>query len=311
MRKTSSLPLAEKETQPETNGTNRSLQRWLLAAGLFLDACATTHADPVPLGAAANVVVLTGSAVTFTGLTVIYSGNVGVSAGASGGSVAQQAETDLSIAFNDAAGLTPTQVLTGENLGGLTLTPGVCFFSAVSQLTGTWTPNDQGDPNAIFVFQIGSTLTTAATSSVVTVNGGPAAGSDVFWQAGSSALLGAGTAFEGNILASGSVTANAGATNFYGRLLAESGAVALDDNSLAVPPAPSAVLETSSALLLLSFVSAVLIALRPKTSESFSNQACSWLVQPLSITPHSRSTAQKSKIDLIDNYIKLSLGNKP
>ena len=150
--------------------------------------------------------------------------------------VALQAQNDLTTAYNAAAGLAPTQNLTGQDLGGLTLTPGVYFFSSSAQLTGTLTLNDLGDPNAQFVFQIGSTLTTASNSSVVTINGGSMPGCNVFWQVGSSATLGTGTAFEGHILALTSITLNTGATILDGSALARNGAVTLDTNSFVPKP---------------------------------------------------------------------------
>ena len=129
-----------------------------------------------------------------------------------------------------AAGLAPTQNLTGQNLGGLTLTPGVYSFSSSAQLTGTLTLDAQGDPNALFVFQIGSTLTTASNSSVVFINGGQ--GNNTFWQVGSSATLGTGTAFTGNILALASITLTTGANIRCGRALARNGAVTQDHNNI-------------------------------------------------------------------------------
>jgi hypothetical protein len=149
-----------------------------------------------------------------------------------GDAVAAQAQTDLTTAYNAATALAPTQVLTGQNLGGLTLLPGVYFFASTAQLTGTLTLNDLGNPNAQFVFQIASTLTTASNSSVVTINGGSMPGSDVFWQVGSSATLGTGTAFEGHILALTSITLTTGATILDGSALARNGAVSLDTNSI-------------------------------------------------------------------------------
>ena len=150
---------------------------------------------------------------------------------------AAAAQTDLTIAYNRAAGLARTQDLTGQNLGGQTLTPGVYFFSSSAQLTGKLTLNDLGDPNALFVFQIGSTLTTASNSLVVTElnsNGGSVSmpGCDVFWQVGSSATLGTTTAFEGHILALDSITLNTGATIVDGSALARTGAVTLDTNTI-------------------------------------------------------------------------------
>jgi hypothetical protein len=214
----------------------------------------------ISLGTAGNFAVLAGSTVTNTNTpTVIEGGDVGVSPGSAitgfpPGSIvppftmhaadgaALQAQNDLTTAYNAAAGLVKTQDLTGTNLGGLTLTPGVYFFSSSAQLTGMLTLNDQGDPNAQFVFQIGSTLTTASGSSVVTENGGLGSmpGCTVFWQVGSSATLGTTTAFEGHILALTSITMNTGATILDGSALARNGAVTLDDNHIinCVGPVP-------------------------------------------------------------------------
>jgi hypothetical protein len=202
----------------------------------------------IELGTAGDFAVLAGSTVTNTGPTVINGGDVGLSPGTSitgfppgtitapyttqiANSVALQAQNDLTTAYNQAAGLPVTQNLTGEDLGGLTLTPGVYFFSSSAQLTGTLTLNDQGNPNAQFVFQIGSTLTTASNSSVVTINGGSMPGCSVFWQVGSSATLGTGTAFEGHILALTSITMDTGAT-LDGSALARNGAVTLESNTI-------------------------------------------------------------------------------
>jgi hypothetical protein len=204
----------------------------------------------VPLGTATNFAVLGGSTVTNTGSTVV-TGNLGVSPGSSvtgfppglvvagaihvADAAAAQAQSDLTVAYNTAAGLPCNTDLTGQDLGGMTLTPGVYCFSTSAQLTGTVTLDFQGDPSALFVFQIGSTLTTASTSSVDVINGGGAATcpSNVFWQVGSSATLGTGTSFRGNILALTSITLNTGAT-MNGRALARNGAVTLDSNSVAL-----------------------------------------------------------------------------
>jgi hypothetical protein len=203
----------------------------------------------IDLGTAGNFAVLAGTTVTNTGPTVVNGGDVGVSPGSAitgfppgtvtppfttqaADAVALQAQNDLTTAYNAAASLAPTQNLTGQDLGGLTLLPGVYFFSSSAQLTGTLTLNDEGDPNAQFVFQIGSTITTASNSSVVTINGGSMPGCDVFWQIGSSATLGTGTAFEGHILALTSITETTGATILDGSALARNGAVTLDDNTI-------------------------------------------------------------------------------
>jgi hypothetical protein len=109
-------------------------------------------------------------------------------------------------------------------------------------LTGTVTLDAQGDPNAVFVFQVGSALTTASNSSVSVINGGQ--NCNVFWQIGSSATLGTGTRFAGNILALTSITLTTGASS-SGRTLARTGAVTMDSNVVsatcsAIPPPGSA-----------------------------------------------------------------------
>src|SRR6202022_32198 len=124
--------------------------------------------------------------------------------------VAMQAQNDLTTAYNNIAATPCTVDLTGQNLGGLTLTPGVYCFSSSAQLTGTLTLNALGNPNALFIFKIGSTLTTASSSSVQVIN--PGSDCNVFWQVGSSATLGTGTSFVGNILALSSITLTTGAT---------------------------------------------------------------------------------------------------
>ena len=111
----------------------------------------------------------------------------------------------------------------------MTLVPGTYCYSTSAQLTGTLTLDAQGDPNAVFVFQIGSTLTTASNAVVSVINGGSAC--NVFWQVGTSATLGTGTLLEGNILALTSITLNTGASA-SGRILARNGAVTLDGNTV-------------------------------------------------------------------------------
>lgn len=218
-------------------------------------ACAGTRAEAdIVLGTAGSFAVLGASTVTNTGSTTIF-GNVGVSPGTAmtgfppaivtGGTihvndgVAIQAQADATAAFIVLAGLPVTQDLTGINLGGLTLTPGVYHFSSSAQLTGTLTLNGLGQTDPLFIFQIGSTLTTASASSIVTINGADAC--DAFFQVGSSATLGTGTMFAGTIIASASDTLTTGAS-VIGRVIALNGAVTLDTNDITVCtiPAPSA-----------------------------------------------------------------------
>jgi hypothetical protein len=199
----------------------------------------------ISLGTAQSFGVLGGSAVTNTGATTV-NGNVGVSPGTAvtgfppgvitGGAihtndaVAVQAQNDLTTAYNQIAATPCTVDLTGQNLGGLTLTPGVYCFSSSAQLTGALTLDALGNPNALFLFKIGSTLTTASGSSVTVINGGSSC-NRVYWQVGSSATLGTGTSFAGDILALTSITLTTGA-NTSGRALARNGAVTLDTNNV-------------------------------------------------------------------------------
>jgi Ice-binding-like/IPTL-CTERM motif len=190
--------------------------------------------------------VLGGSTVTNTNTPTIVSGNLGVSPGSAvtgfppgivtgtihaADAVAAQAQSDLTTTYNNLASSACNTDLTGQDLGGKTLTPGVYCFSTSAQLTGTLTLDGQGNSSAVFVFKIGSTLTTASASSVVLINSASSCG--VFWQVGSSATLGTGTALAGSIVALTSITLNTGAS-LSGRALARNGAVTLDDNNVTV-----------------------------------------------------------------------------
>lgn len=188
--------------------------------------------------------VLAGAAVTNTGATNV-SGNVGVAPGLAivgfppgtttgtlepGSASALQAQTELTAAYNSAAAAACGTDLTGQNLGGLVLTPGVYCFANSAQITGNLTLDFLGNPNAVFLFQIGSTLTTASGSEVLAVNaGGSGCLQNVNFQVGSSATLGTNSNFAGNILALTSITLTTGA-DLRGRALARNGATTLDTN---------------------------------------------------------------------------------
>jgi type VI secretion system secreted protein VgrG len=156
--------------------------------------------------------------------------------------VALAAQNSVVTAWNNLTSQACTQDLTGQDLGGMTLTSGIYCFDTSAQLTGTLTLNAQGNPDAVFIFKTGSTVTTASGSSVVMTNGGSPC--NVFWQVGSSATLGTTTSFSGNILALASISMNNGAS-VNGRALARTGAVTLISNTLdasacgvPVPPEP-------------------------------------------------------------------------
>jgi hypothetical protein len=217
------------------------------AAMAVLNASAASAQSP--LGSAESFAVLGASTVTNTGATMI-TGDAGVSPGTAmtgfppgivvggtlhaGDAVAAQAHSDAVLAYAGLVALTCGTNLTGQDLGGLTLTPGVYCFDSSAQLTGTLTLDAQGNPDALFVFQIGSTLTTASASSVVVIDGGQGCiGSNVFWQVGSSATLGTDTQFAGHLLALISITVTTG-VSVSGSVMALTGAVTMDTNTISV-----------------------------------------------------------------------------
>ena len=205
------------------------------------------------LNNAGSFAVLGGATVTSTGNTVL-NGDLGVSPGTAitgftfstptpgpgivngttdaGGAFAATAQTNIVSAYNHLAGEVFTQNLTGQDLGGLTTTPGVYHFDTSAQLTGILVLDAQGDSNARFDFQIGSTLISASGAAVHLINGAQAG--NVFWQVGTSATLGVDTSFYGSILADQSITLNT-AASLIGRALAMNGAVTLDNNLIGIP----------------------------------------------------------------------------
>ncbi|MCD4713118.1 MAG: DUF3494 domain-containing protein [Clostridiales bacterium] len=192
-------------------------------------------------GTAESFAILAGSTITNTGTTTI-TGDVGLHPGTifSGqetatvigeihiaDAVALQAKNDHTSAFNDAAGRTINT--TESELGGKTLTPGVYSSATSFQITGTLTLDGQNNADSVFIFQTGSTLTTASASKIELING--ASYNNIFWQVGSSATLGTNSEFEGTILAAQSITATTGA-DIRGKLFAMGGAVTLDNNTI-------------------------------------------------------------------------------
>jgi hypothetical protein len=199
------------------------------------------------LGAAAGFVILAGSTVTNTGLTTL-TGDLGVSPGSAvtgfppgilngtqhaADPTSAAAMAALTIAYNDAAGRTLAPVSVAGNLGGMTLAPGL--YKSTSSLaisSGDLTLDAQGDANAVFIFQMASTLTATPARAVILIGGAKA--SNIFWQVGSSATLGTTTSFQGTIMADQSITLNTGAT-LTGRALARIGAVSLAGNAAVLP----------------------------------------------------------------------------
>jgi hypothetical protein len=218
----------------------------LISGGLGIP-CTTSSQASISLGAAANYAVLAGSTVANTGLTTV-DGDLGVSPGSAvtgfppgivtgtqhvADSDSAQAQLDLTIAYNAAAGRTVGAVSLTGNLGGMTLVPGL--YKSTSSLevsSGDLTLDARGDSSAVFIFQMASTLITTAGRQVILSGGAKA--SNIFWQVGSSATLGTTSVFKGTIMADQSITLTSGAT-LEGRALARIGAVTADSNSITIP----------------------------------------------------------------------------
>jgi hypothetical protein len=209
----------------------------------------TACAPIVPLGSACSFGILGGSTVTNSGVSTFVSGDIGVWPGTAitgftpsnysgtlhaGDAVAQTAQGDLTTAYNFAAAAPGGAVLPAD-IGGETLVPGVYETTSAQPSLGI-TGNLTLSGNGVYIFQIVSTLTTAANNSDVILSGG-ATSEDVFWQVGSSATLGTTTTFAGTIMAQASVSLDTGAT-LNGRALARTGAVTLLSNQVNVPPCP-------------------------------------------------------------------------
>jgi hypothetical protein len=216
----------------------------VIAAAFALSNKAMAVPTTINLGTDTSFAVLAGAGITVTGPTTITGdigtyptpsitglGNVTLNGtNHAGDAVTSQAQIDLVTAYNNAAGRPYDATYGGGfDLVGLTLDSGVYNDASSLFLSGNLTLDAQGNSDAVWIFQAGSTLITASNSTVTVINGGQA--SNVFWQVGSSATLGTYTDFVGNILASESITLNTGAT-VDGRVLAENGAVTLDSNTI-------------------------------------------------------------------------------
>jgi hypothetical protein len=240
---------------PKAFSLRRAARGGISTAVLFAGVIALPSiagAAAIDLGTAQSFVVLAGSTATNSNTSVL-NGELGVAPGnaltgfgapslitgathagdAAAADGQLDAQTAYGVAFSEP--YSPGDDLTGTDLGNRTLLPGTYHYSTSAQLTGPLTLDAQGDRAARFVIQIGTTLTTASASSVVLV--GNASACNIFWQVGSSATLGTGTAFAGNVLALTSITATTGAS-VLGRLLAANGAVTLDNNTLTLPNCP-------------------------------------------------------------------------
>ena len=245
---------------------NRCIASAIAAIGL-LAVAPGAMGQAVSLGTAENFTIISSQGVTNSGPTVI-TGNIalsplptitgfppGVVTGAIhyNDALAAQAYADALTAYNTLASLPffPANDMTGLDLGGMTLTPGVYHFDSSVGLTGSLTLNTLSDPNAVFVFQIGSTLTSAVGSSVVVTGAGAGSDPNVFWQVGSSATINSNAAFDGSIFANASVSLGTNASIVNGRAVALTGAVTLLSNNITPPssvPEPSTWVGLASSL---------------------------------------------------------------
>jgi hypothetical protein len=257
-----SSPLRRERERPADCGRMRARCALAAAVGLLAATAVATgaRAATVPLGTADSFAVLGGSAVTNTGPSVI-GGDLGVNPGTAVSgfppgivlgaphftdAVALHAQQDLTTAYNDAAGRSSSATISSD-LAGRTLTRGVYTAATSLGLSGALTLDGQGNADAVFVFQAGTTLTAGSGSHVLLTGGAQAC--NVFWQVGSSATVGSGSAFVGNIMALTSITLTTGAT-LDGRALARNGAVTLDTNVVsrarcATPTSPTSGTPTS------------------------------------------------------------------
>lgn len=214
-----------------------------LVFGVALPVAVLAAQPQVNLQTADNFAVLAGSTITNTGPTVI-NGNMGLSPNNSitgfppgivngtqyvANTTATTAQTDLTAAYIDASGRTPSTAVPAE-LGGSTLQQGVYTSDTSSfAINGNLTLDGENDPNAVFIFKAASTLVTGDASTVTLINGASAC--NIFWQVTSSATLGKTSDFKGNILSLQSITLTTGA-KVTGSVLARNGAVTLDTNTI-------------------------------------------------------------------------------
>ncbi|HCE46050.1 MAG TPA: hypothetical protein DET40_21095 [Lentisphaeria bacterium] len=244
------------ESPPWSSGlkaTKRIFLGLVIAAGMML-AQTMMAASPatVPLGSCSHFAVLAGTTTTTTGGGTI-NGDVGLYPAGSqgippaqingtvynGDAIALQAQTDLTAAYNDAAGRTLDQITVSGNIAGQTLAPGLYWSASSVEITGDLTLDAGGDPDAVWIFQVGSTLTTAAGAPASPASqiilAGSAQAKNIFWQVGSSATLGTYSIFKGTIMANISVSMDTDSV-MEGRALARTGAVTYNGVGGSLPP---------------------------------------------------------------------------
>jgi len=277
---------------------------FVLGILLTLVSGASAAAQSVPLGTADSFAVLAGSGFTNTGPTTVR-GDLGTyptttevgtasvtitGTDHAGDAVTQGAKNDLVTAYTTAAGEGPTTAIAAD-LAGQTLAPGVYNSASSIGLSGALTLNGGGNPNAIFVFQAGSTLTTGSASQINLING--AQSCNVFWQVGSSATLGTGSTFRGTIIALTSITVTTGVT-VDGRVLARNGAVTLDTDTITRPTCATAAATTATTTTAATTTAATTTA-ATTTAAKTTTAATTTAAPKKQAAPNKKAAAAKAK----------------
>lgn len=249
-----------KVTQPlkfTHNGTKRIRAGLIFTlAIMFLNLTAAAETNKVDLASTSDFAVLAGAGITVAGAinSTTITGDIGTfptttitgfekvtltGVNHAGDGVTQAAKTNLTLAYNNAVGRSATTSYGAIDLGGSNLISGVYYGSSSFAITGALTLDAGGDPNAVWIFQIGSTLITGSGSQIILTNGAQAA--NIFWQVGTAATLGTYSDFAGTIMAMDAITLTTGAT-VNGRVLSRNGAVILDNNVINAIPEPASTL---------------------------------------------------------------------
>jgi hypothetical protein len=266
---------------------------------MFGEPASAAIVSTVELGTSENFSVLAGSAVTNTGtsaffysvgvwpaetITGVTDPMVGPSGTIEAGTtVAEDAQADLTSAYEAAADRPINVTLPTGELGGLVLIGGVYAAPAKAALglTGNLILDGGGNPASVFIFQTDFALNTAASSNILLING--ALECNVFWQVGASATLGASSTFVGNILAQTAITVGA-SVDFHGRALARDAAVTLDADTFHEPTCTTVEPTTTTT------EAATTTTTEPTTTTSLSDSTTTTTAPPATTTTTEAAT---------------------